>query len=144
MRNFVTNKYPAHMWYFKLSYFSLNFMFLVLHNNQVAFWGLMKLISKLCAQFFVVLPCVFIALAVKKNYRFIFSVGKSKPRCEFCNKVFMNQYSLLLHRKVHTGDNPFECLFCEKTYRRKSDLKTHVRKKHKSELSDWAIVKRAY
>ena len=47
--------------------------------------------------------------------------------CNFCHKSFATQGSLYLHKKVHTGDNPYTCVECHKHFRDKTRLTTHMR-----------------
>ena len=47
--------------------------------------------------------------------------------CNFCQKTFATQGSLYLHKKTHTGDNPYSCLECHKQFRDKTRLTTHMR-----------------
>ena len=47
--------------------------------------------------------------------------------CNFCQKTFATQGSLYLHKKIHTGDNPYSCVECHKQFRDKTRLTTHMR-----------------
>lgn len=46
--------------------------------------------------------------------------------CDTCKKNFVQQSSLITHRRIHTGERPYECKICQNTY---GDLSTFT--KHK-------------
>ena len=47
--------------------------------------------------------------------------------CNLCMKLFATAGSLYLHKKSHTGDNPYTCRECNKHFRDKTRLTTHLR-----------------
>ncbi|KAM4642324.1 uncharacterized protein O3C94_016684 isoform 2-T2 [Discoglossus pictus] len=47
--------------------------------------------------------------------------------CTFCRKHFSNEYSLVTHQTIHTGQKPFICPYCEKIFSHKSHLLAHQR-----------------
>ena len=49
-----------------------------------------------------------------------------KDICEFCNKKV--KCSLVEHRRIHTGEKPHLCEFCEKRFARSGDLVKHQRR----------------
>ncbi|KAI8586362.1 hypothetical protein BDZ88DRAFT_387648, partial [Geranomyces variabilis] len=47
-----------------------------------------------------------------------------------CNKVFTRRFNLQSHRLVHSDLRPFTCDVCDATFRRKFDLRRHMRSLH--------------
>lgn len=57
-----------------------------------------------------------------------------------CGRHYKRKNHLLDHLRFECGVNPqFKCLYCEKTYRRKSCLKVHIICVHKVLLDDKTI-----
>lgn len=44
-----------------------------------------------------------------------------------CSKVFNRFYNLRSHYRIHSGEKPFTCNYCEASFARNHDLKRHVR-----------------
>lgn len=54
-----------------------------------------------------------------------------KHQCEQCpDRTFNNLTHLNSHRRTHTGERPFKCTDCAKTYTVKSRVQAHYRAKH--------------
>lgn len=51
--------------------------------------------------------------------------GEKNYKCEFCEKEFRASSYLQVHRKIHTGEKPFHCNICGKRFRVRGDLKRH-------------------
>lgn len=47
--------------------------------------------------------------------------------CEFCNKKFRFQSNLIVHRRVHTGEDIYKCTSCDFTCVQASQLRRHMR-----------------
>ena len=52
--------------------------------------------------------------------------------CDACDKGFPSQSLLSIHFRVHTGEKPYECIYCQKTFTQKGNLKGHLAKHHPS------------
>jgi len=50
--------------------------------------------------------------------------------CTICSAVFSSKHDLLVHKYEHAGEKPFKCAQCERAFRYKSGLKTHIRETH--------------
>ncbi|XP_003726405.3 zinc finger protein 850 [Strongylocentrotus purpuratus] len=67
------------------------------------------------------------------------TVGESKEKdeslyyCRHCDKGFKKMSSHNVHQRIHTGDKPFVCKFCNKAFSVKSNLKQHEIAKHTDE-----------
>ncbi|CAL4164087.1 unnamed protein product [Meganyctiphanes norvegica] len=62
--------------------------------------------------------------------------GEKPFRCKLigCNYSTNFRGNMKCHTMVHTGDKPFECLKCEYRAVLKSNLKSHIRRKHRKEV----------
>ncbi|XP_060586699.1 zinc finger protein 836-like [Ruditapes philippinarum] len=45
--------------------------------------------------------------------------------CSFCAKVFASPFALRRHLLIHTGEMPFKCDMCNKSFNQKAHLKVH-------------------
>ena len=46
-------------------------------------------------------------------------------KCETCGKVCGDKTKLREHQRKHTGQRPYQCSFCEKTFATKGITKRH-------------------
>ena len=51
-------------------------------------------------------------------------------RCSYCNHVSWRKGDLQRHIFRHTGERPFPCGLCPKTFTRKIHLKNHLKNVH--------------
>lgn len=46
--------------------------------------------------------------------------------CDFCPKSFSKKHKMLIHRRMHTGEKPYECSVCGKAFSRKDHMIKHM------------------
>lgn len=48
--------------------------------------------------------------------------------CYLCSKAFKDNWYLQRHMRTHTGERPYQCKFCERTFTQKGHLRVHMLK----------------
>ena len=53
--------------------------------------------------------------------------GEEPYECESCNKSFKQIGNLKIHESIHSEEVPYECKTCKKIFKEKGKLKRHQR-----------------
>jgi KRAB domain-containing zinc finger protein len=59
--------------------------------------------------------------------------GEKPYSCALCDKSFAQSKNLNMHMRVHTCEKPYICAVCGKSFARKDRLAVHSRKYHAEE-----------
>jgi uncharacterized Zn-finger protein len=63
------------------------------------------------------------------------NAGDERFRCLACGKHYVHQSSFLRHRNMECGKEPrFQCPYCPKKSKRKSNMAAHIKCKHMQSL----------
>ena len=56
--------------------------------------------------------------------------GERPFSCTHCGKSFIRKHHLMKHQRIHTGERPYPCAQCGRSFRYKQTLKDHLRAGH--------------
>ena len=70
--------------------------------------------------------------------------GENPFKCSICKKSFTTTTTLENHHKTHTGEKPFTCSLCTKTFSRAGHLKSHTRTHTGEKPDNCSICKKSF
>lgn len=53
--------------------------------------------------------------------------GEKPYKCRFCERSFAQSNDLVKHTRCHVGDNTYQCNECDSSFRYHSELRAHIR-----------------
>ncbi|CAL1526145.1 unnamed protein product, partial [Lymnaea stagnalis] len=54
--------------------------------------------------------------------------------CEVCQKAFSSNSDLKTHRRTHSGETPFKCDFCDRSFKQRGHRKLHIQVVHTKDM----------
>ncbi|KAI8793503.1 zinc finger protein 665 [Biomphalaria glabrata] len=54
--------------------------------------------------------------------------------CEVCDKAFSSNSDLKTHRRTHSGETPFKCDYCERSFKQRGHRKLHIQVVHTKDM----------
>ena len=54
--------------------------------------------------------------------------------CEVCQKAFASNSDLKTHRRTHSGETPFKCDYCDRSFKQRGHRKLHIQVVHTKEM----------
>ncbi|XP_052249662.1 zinc finger protein 62 homolog [Dreissena polymorpha] len=65
-----------------------------------------------------------------KNQCFYVYGRRKMHRCAICGMICSDNWKFQRHMTTHSGERPYECEVCHKTYKTEMSLKSHMKRKH--------------
>ena len=56
--------------------------------------------------------------------------GERPYKCNVCFKSFSIKHNMQIHKRIHTGEKPYVCTICNTSYRSKSGQNSHMKNTH--------------
>ena len=57
--------------------------------------------------------------------------GEKPYTCTYCDKAFTQLTDTIRHERIHTGEKPYTCMYCDKAFSQISDKTRHEKRKHR-------------
>ena len=68
--------------------------------------------------------------------------GEKPFKCTNCDKSFLRPNEINIHERTHTGEKPFKCTKCDKSFTNSGDMKKHFRRHH--DITQDALVQKRF
>ncbi|KAL4718362.1 hypothetical protein ACJJTC_016678, partial [Scirpophaga incertulas] len=65
--------------------------------------------------------------------------SRKNKMCDICGRGFHTNRILANHRRTHTGERPYKCVYCPATFAQRTAMKTHEKSQHKTVLMEQVL-----